>query len=62
MKSLREARDQGILDQFAKDHETYPPSDEEVFNRALQSMAGKSKAAPEASSPDGSDDCGKNKP
>lgn len=56
MKSLREARDQGKLDQFAKEHEADAPGDEEAFNRALQSMAGKSKEAPAASPPAGSDD------
>ena len=52
MTTLKQAREQGKLDQFAKDHEADPPGDEEAFSRALQSMAGKSKAAPEASSPD----------
>ena len=56
MKTLRQAREQGKLDQFAKDRECDPPGDEAVFNRALQSMAGKSKAVPEASKPGRSDD------
>ncbi len=56
MTSLRKARDAGKLDQFAKDHEADAPGDEEAFNRALQSMAGKSKEAPAASKPDRSDD------
>ena len=56
MKTLRQARDAGKLDQFAKDHDTDAPGDEAAFNRALQSMAGKSKAVPEASSPDAPDD------
>lgn len=55
-KSLKQARDTGKLDQFAKDHEADAPGDEEAFNRALASMAGKSKEAPEASPPDHSDD------
>ena len=50
--SLSAARKQGKLDQFAKDHETDAPGDKEAFNRALQSMAGKSKAVPAASLPD----------
>jgi hypothetical protein len=56
LTTLREAREQGKLDQFAKDHETAAPGDEAAFNRALQSMAGKSKAVPEASSLDAPDD------
>ena len=56
MESLKQARDQGKLDQFAKDHEADAPGDEAAFNRALQSMAGKSKAVPGASSPDAPDD------
>jgi hypothetical protein len=47
--SLAAARKQGKLDQFAKDRESDAPGDEEAFNRALQSMAGKSKAVPAAS-------------
>lgn len=54
--SLRFARECGNLDQFAKDHDADAPGDEAAFNRALQSMAGKSKEAPEASPPDRSDD------
>ena len=56
MKNLREARDQGKLDQFAADHEGDAPGDEEAFNRAFQSMAGTSKAVPEASSTPDCDD------
>jgi hypothetical protein len=51
MTSLREAREAGKLDQFAKDRDGDAPGDEAAFNRALQSMAGKSKAVPEASKP-----------
>lgn len=54
--SLAAARNQGKLDQFAKDRETDPPGDEEAFNRALQSMAGRSKEAPTASKPECGDD------
>ena len=50
--SLKMARQQGKLDQFATDHDADPPGDEEAFNRLFESMAGKSKEAPEASSPD----------
>lgn len=56
MDTLRQARKQGKLDQFAKDHEADAPGDEAAFNRALQSMAGKSKAVPATSKPDRSDD------
>ena len=52
MTTLRKARESGKLDQFAKDHDADAPGDEAAFNRALQSMAGKSKEAPEASTPD----------
>ena len=51
MTTLREARDKGKLNDFAKDHEADAPGDEAAFNRALQSMAGKSKEAPAASKP-----------
>lgn len=56
MSNLRKAREQGKLDQFAKDHEADAPGDEAAFNATLASMAGKSKAVPEASSPDAPDD------
>jgi hypothetical protein len=56
MPTLKEARESGKLDQFAKDHDTDAPGDADAFNRALASMAGKSKAAPAASKPDHSDD------
>lgn len=56
MTTLRKAIEQGKLDQFAHDHETDPPGDADAFNRALASMAGKSKEAPEASLPDAHDD------
>ena len=50
--SLATARKQGKLDQFAADRDADAPGDEAAFNRALQSMAGKSKAVLEASLPD----------
>ena len=56
METLRQAREQGKLDQFAKDHEADAPGDEAAFNAALQSMAGKSKAVPATSKPGRSDD------
>ena len=57
MKSLKEARESGNLDQFAKDRDAdTAPGDKAAFNRALASMAGKSKEAPEASHPACDDD------
>lgn len=55
MTNLRKAREAGKLNQFAKDHEADAPGDEAAFNRALQSMAGKSKAVPAASKPEHGD-------
>lgn len=54
--NLKQARDAGKLDQFAEDHDADPPGDEALFNATLQAMAGRSKAVPEASSPDEGDD------
>jgi hypothetical protein len=57
MTTLREARDSGNIDQFAKERDAdTPPGDEAAFNRALQSMAQTSKAVPEASKPHRTDD------
>lgn len=52
MTTLRQAREQGKLDQFAKERENDAPGDQDAFNATLASMAGTSKAIPEASSPD----------
>ena len=52
MKTLREARKQGQLDQFAIEQDADPPGDEAAFNRLFESMAGTSKEAPAASQPD----------
>jgi len=49
MIDLRKARESGNLDQFAKDHEGDAPGDADAFNRAVASMARKSKEAPAAS-------------
>ena len=54
--NLRQVRESDKLDQFAKAHEADAPGDEAAFNRALRSMAGKSKADQEASSQDAPDD------
>lgn len=56
MTTLRNARDQGKLDQFTKDRENDPPGDEDAFNATLASMAGTSKAVPEACPLDAPDD------
>ena len=56
MNTLKQARNQGKLDQFATDREDDPPGDEEAFNRAFQSMAGTSIAVREASSTPDCDD------
>ena len=54
--SLAKARAEGKMDQFMQEHEADTSGDEEAFNRALQSMAGKSKATPAASKPERSGD------
>lgn len=48
MTTLREASDEGKLDQFIAEHEA-DTGDAEAFNATLQAMAGTSKAEPEAS-------------
>ncbi len=50
MTTLKQAREQGGLDRFVKEHKT-EIGDKAAFNRALQSMAGTSKAVPVASKP-----------
>lgn len=54
--SLRKAREDGNVNQFAADHDADPPGDEAALIATLESMAGKSKAVPEASKPDHCDD------
>jgi hypothetical protein len=49
MTTLRQANNDGTLDQFIADHASDPPADEALFNATLQAMAGTSKAVPEAS-------------
>lgn len=53
--TLKEAVEQGKLDQFIAERQG-ETGDREAFDAILRSMAGTSKEAPEASSPDGSDD------
>lgn len=54
--NLRKARDEKKLGQFAAEREADAPGDEAEFNRLFGSMAGTSKAVPEASPPDDCDD------
>lgn len=55
MITLREAVDQGKLEQFVAEHPEVK-GDEEAFNRAVQAMAQTSKEARPASPKAGSDD------
>lgn len=55
MTTLKEAIDQGKLDQFIAEHEG-ETGDANAFDATLHSMAGKSKEAPKASSRDDCDD------
>lgn len=56
MITLRKAITDGKVDQFIAEHDADPKGDADAFNRALRSMAGKSKPAPGTSKPDRSDD------
>jgi hypothetical protein len=57
MTTLREARKQGKLDQFIKEHEEDAPGDREKLDKAIKRPASqKSKEAPKASSRRGSGD------
>ncbi len=44
MDTLKQARDAGKIDQFAKDRDDDAPGDQAAFDATLQSMAGTSKA------------------
>lgn len=55
MTTLSEAIDQGKLGQFIAEREG-EECDQSAFEATLRSMAGKSKEAPEASTPDDCDD------
>lgn len=55
MTTLREAREEGKLDEFAKAREG-ETGDADAFNRAVTSMARKSKATPVASKKGNRDD------
>lgn len=56
VKNLKQAREQGKLDQFIKEHEADPEGDEDALNRTLKAMAQKSPATRKASKPRNSDD------
>lgn len=51
MTSLREAREQGKLDQFIKEHETDAEGDADQVNRVVEVMAKRSRAIPRSSFP-----------
>ncbi len=53
--TLSEAKEQGKIAEFIAEREG-ETGDAEAFEATLRSMAGKSKEAPEASSPDDCDD------
>lgn len=55
MITLKQALDSNSLDQFIAEREG-EIGDREAFEATLRSMAGMSKEAPEASSPDDCDD------
>lgn len=55
MITLREALERGELDRFIAEREDQPHADKEAFRATLNSMAGKSKPAPETSD---RDECG----
>lgn len=56
MTTLKKAREEGKIDEFIAEHEADPPSDKARFDATLDAMAGRSKLAPETSTPDCSDD------
>jgi hypothetical protein len=56
MTSLREAIERGKIDRFIAEREDQPPADHDAFHATLNSMAGKSKPAPETSDQDECDD------
>ncbi len=55
MTTLKQALEAGKIDQFIAEHEG-EIGDREAFEATLRSMAGTSKEAPAASSPDDCDD------
>lgn len=55
MTNLKQARNEGKLDQFIAEREG-EKADPDAFNRAVQAMVQKSPAVPKASSPRNPDD------
>jgi hypothetical protein len=55
MTSLKEARQQGNLSKFIKEHSGDPDGDAEAFEITLQAMSGTSSEAPQTSSQDDHD-------
>lgn len=56
MTNLKQAREQGNLDQFIKEHKSDPKGDPKAFNQTLKAMAQKSPKARKASSRSNPDD------
>lgn len=56
MKSLREARETGKIEEFVAEREDCEPTDGERFYAVLTSMVRTSKSEPETSCPDDADD------
>ncbi len=56
MTTLKQAREQGKIAQFAKEHRRDPKGNADTFNATLEAMAGKSKAVPAASKKRNPDD------
>ena len=56
MTTLKEARDNGKLAQFVKEHRRDKKGDAAAFDATLEAMAGKSKPVPKTSSADAPDD------
>ena len=54
--NLKQALEQGKLEEFLAEREDRPPAEEEAFHAALNSMAGKCKPAQETSDQDECDD------
>ena len=54
--NLKDARKDGKLAQFVKEHRRDPKGDATAFNGTLEAMAGKSKAVPAASKKRNPDD------
>lgn len=55
MTTLREAQEQGKLDEFIAERKGHPKGDHHAMHRIIRSMAGTSKEAPAASKPDQND-------